>query len=287
MNGLDTPAESDTTISQYINHLRKSKMSRSTIKAYASDLRGFLSHSGLRPESTDVTPLVAVKTSDLESYLHTLVENGSKFATVKRASSALKNFFSFLVSQGVVQDNPAQFLAVRPSIKDLLSSQQILSIFEYLGQRQQSSDHANIVRYRRDELILLMMLFYGVRQYQLSTLRLSAIHNTKESVSLIISTKLSFTLHAFVVKKLRLYLEARKSNSDMIFLDPLTGRPLNHAGIQHLLNELSFALHFKCGPRSLYNTYLHLRQNPDTREQLIAAMLSRVFNHNLASLSHG
>ena len=255
-------------------------MSERTIKAYASDVNGFLHRSAPQSDTAHLSSIVAIQTKDLEDYLHNLARSGSKFASVKRASFALKNFFLFLLNQGLIHSNPAAALAVKPVRGSVLSSDQIVSIFRYLNQRQQSLEDSDVVRYRRDELILLLMVFYGVRKYQLRTLRLSSIHTTKKSVSLIISTLFSLRLHASVLRKLRTYLETRRSSSDTIFLESYIEKPVDKMSIRHALNELSYALHLECSAKILHNTYLHLQQHPEIRESLIKRILSNEFTHN-------
>jgi site-specific recombinase XerD len=277
MGPQETPDAIQVTLTEFMAYLRKKKMSESTITAYASDVNSFLHRSAHQSETTDLSSLVAIQTKDLEDYLQNLAHSGSKFASVKRVSFALKRFFLFLLNQGLVHSNPAVTLAVKPVRGRTFSSDQIISIFQYLNQRQQSSEAADIVRYRRDELILLLMLFYGVRKYLLRTLRLSSIHTTKQSVSLVISTLFSLRLHASVLRKLRIYLEKRRSTSDTIFLESFSEKPVDKISIRHALNELSYALHFDCTPRTLHNTYLHLQQHPQIRESLIKGILSNDF----------
>ncbi len=280
MGPQETPQPIEVTLTEFIGYLRKKKMSDRTIKAYASDVNGFLHRSARQSDSPDLSSIVAIQTKDLEDYLHTLARSGLRFASVKRASFALKNFFLFLLNQGLIHSNPAATLAVTPVRGGILSSDQIVSIFHYLNRRQRSSEDSDVVRYRRDELILLLMIFYGVRKYQLRTLRLSSIHTTKKSVSLIISTLFSLRLHASVLKKLRTYLELRNSSSDTIFLESFSEKPVDKMSIRHALNELSYALHLDCTPNTLHNTYVHLQQHPEMRESLIKRILSNEFIHN-------
>ena len=286
MGSGQIPKRIEVTLTEFIAYLRKKKVSERTIKAYASDVSGFLQRSGVRPDSPDVSSIVAIRTKELEDYLHNLARSGLKFASVKRASFALKNFFLFLLNQGLIDGNPAASLTVRPIRDGILSSEQIVSMFQYLNRRQHSSEDSDVVRYRRDELLLLLMIFYGVRQYQLRTLRLSSIHTTKKSVSLIISTLFSLRLNALVLQKLRTYLEIRKSSSDTIFLEPFGDKPVDNMSIRHALNELSYALHLECTPKTLHNTYVHLQQHPEMRESLIKRILSNGFTHNYGAATN-
>lgn len=280
MGPEETPQPIEVTLTEFIGYLRKKKMSDRTIKAYASDVKGFLHRSARQSDSPDLSSIVAIQTKDLENYLHDLARSGLKFGSVKRATFALKNFFLFLLNQGMIKGNPAAALAVTPIRGGILSSDQIVSIFRYLNRRQLSSEDSDIARYRRDELILLLMIFYGVRKYQLQTLRLSSIDTTSKPVSLIISTLFSLRLHASVLKKLRTYLEVRSSSSDTIFLESFSEKPVDKMSIRHALNELSHALHLDCTPRLLHNTYLHLQRHQEIREPLIRQILSIGSTHN-------
>ena len=261
------------TLADFIAYLRRNKMSERTISAYASDVSGFL-HQASRGTVPELSSIVAIQTKDLEDYLQSLARSGLNFSSVRRASCALKAFFFFLLDQGGIHGNPAATLTVRPLKQAVHSSDQILSIFRYLSRRQTSGDDSDIVRYQRDELILLLTIFYGVPQYQLCTLRLSSIRTTKKSVSLIISTKSTIQLHLAVLRKLRIYLERRKSSSDAVFLESFCEKPIHRITIGNILNEIKSALKIECTPKSLRDTCVHLQQHPEIRESLIRQILT-------------
>lgn len=253
-------------------------MSQRTINAYASDVTGFLQTTGRGP-IPDVSSLVAVQTKDLEDYLQGLARSGLNYASVRRASCALKNFFLFLLDQGVVSGNPAALVTVRPTKQSPHSPDQILSIFSYLARRQYSGEDSDIVRYQRDELILLLMIFYGVPQYRLCELKLSSFEATRKSVSLVFSTKSTIRLHLTMLRKLRNYLERRKTNSEFIFLESFSEEPIHRRTIRHALNELNASLHLNCTPISLRDTCTYLQQHPEIREALIRQVLTHGSMH--------
>jgi len=275
-------SQTEITLAGFIGYLRRNKMSERTINAYASDVSGFLNRAGRGGTSPDINSIVAVQTKDLEDYLQGLSRCGLNFASVRRASCALKNFFLFLLDQGMIHGNPAATLTVRTLKQEVLSAERIHSIFHYLIRRQSSGEDPDIVRYQRDELILLLMIFYGVPQYQLCTLRLSSIQTTKKSVSLVISTKSTIQLHLAVLRKLRIYLERRKSSSDAVFLESFSENPIHRTTIRNTLNELKSALKVECTPKSLRDTYMHLQQHPEIRESLIRQILTTGSTHNYA-----
>jgi site-specific recombinase XerD len=273
MANKGTSSYPETAISGFITYLRRRKMSQRTINAYTSDVNGFLQTTG-RGQIPDVSSLAAVQTKDLEDYLQGLARSGLNYASVRRASCALKNFFLFLLGQGVVSANPAALVTVRPSRQSPHSADQILSIFNHLAKRQSSGEDSDVVRYQRDELILLLMTFYGVPQYRLCELKLSSIEASRKHVSLVFSTKSTIRLHLTVLRKLRNYLERRKSTSEFIFLESFSEEPIHRRTIRQALNELNAALHLNCTPKSLRDTFTYLQQHPEIREALIRQVLT-------------
>jgi integrase len=284
-------------ISLFLQSLKRQKVSGSTLKGYSTDLRGLFDHLRLKPparrsdnevgnpedeggESLDASALEGIQPRDIESYLKALAEKSLKFATIKRNVSAIRRFFSFLIEQGIIADHPAKSLTVRPVANSAFKSEQVLSLFGYLIQRQQTGNELETIRYRRDELILLLMIFYGVRQYQLSSLKLSQLQKTGKDVSLRVNKGFTIKLDGIVLQKLRDYLSIRKSNADTIFLEPLRKKPVDHSSIRAVLTELSYALHIECAPRSLYDTYLRLERNSDERQKLLERILSQTFSQN-------
>lgn len=273
-------------ISLFLQSLKRQKVSESTLKAYSTDLRSFFVHLYLKPESLDVSALEKVQAQDIESYLKTLAGKDLKFATIKRNVAAIRRFFSFLVEQEIITDDPAKSLTVRPVATLAFTSEQVFSLFEYLIRHQQAGNESDIIRYRRDELILLLMIFYGVRQYQLSSLKLSQLQKTGKSVSLTVKKAFTIRLDGVVLEKLRAYLSIRKSNADTIFLEPLRKKPVDHSSMRAILTELSYALRVVCSPRALYDTHLHLQQNPEERQKLLERLGSGSVKRTYGAVSN-
>ena len=256
-------------------------MSERTISAYASDVSGFL-HRSTNGAVPDIASIVTFQTKDLEQYLEGLARSGLTFPSVRRASCALRSFFQFLLDQGMIPTNPAASLTVRKIKSSPLSPEQIVSMFRYLTRRQLAGEEADIIRYQRDELILFLMLFYGVSQHTLCTLRLSAVQSSRKSVSLVMSTGSTVQLHLSLLRKLRDYLERRKSTSEYVFLESFSERPMHRVTIRRTLDELNCALSITCTPTSLHDTFLYLQQHQEIRESLIKQILTSGSTHNYA-----
>ena len=276
----ETSTNIEAIVARFMDYLRKNKMSDHTIRAYASDVNGFLHQYAGRLNSSGLGCIIAMRTNDIENHLYNLARAGSRFASVRRTSCALNNFFTFLVDQGLTKTNPVTALRLTPLRSGILSSDQIVSVFRYLSRRQVSTESADSIRYQRDELILFFMIFYGVRQYQICTLKLSSFQATEKSVSLLVSPSFTFRLHPQLLRKLRAYLEARDSGSDTLFLESLRKKPLNYWDIRHVLNDLGQALQFDCSPKLMHNTYRNLQQHQEVRESLIKRILSNEFTHD-------
>jgi site-specific recombinase XerD len=270
----------------FLQSLKKQKVSGSTLRAYNTDLRGFLEHFQLKPESLEVSDLEGIDPQDIERYLKSLSQKSFRFSTIKRNVAAIRRFFTFLTDQGIITSDPAKFLTVRPVINSALTLEQVLSLFEYLIRNQQAGNESDIIRYRRDEVILLLMILYGVRQYQLGSLKLSQLEKTGKEVMLTVKKGFTIKFDGIVLHKLRDYLSIRKSNADTIFLEPFRKKPVDHSSMRAVLMELSYALRVECSPRSLYDTHLHLQQNPEERQKLLAGLGSGRFERTYGAVSN-
>jgi len=273
-------------ISFFLQSLKRQKVSESTLRGYNADLRGLFEYLQLETEPLDVSALEGIRAQDIESYLKGLAEKSLKFATIKRNAAAIRRFFGFLVDQGIITNDPAKSLTVRPVANSVLTSEQVVSLFEYLARHQQMGNESDLIRYRRDEVILLLMILYGVRQYQLSSLKLSQLQKTGKEVSLTVKKGFTIRLDGIVLQKLRDYLSMRKSNADTIFLEPLRKKPVDHAIMRGILTELSYALSVECSPRSLYDTHVHLQQNPDERRKLLERIGSESLKRTYGAVSN-
>ena len=241
-------------------------MSERTIKAYRHDAQKFI--------EACCQDIVALQPPDIERYIEQLAQSGAKFSTVKRTLSAVREFFCFLVDQGEIEQNPAEKVKITPVPQDVLSSENVVSIFQYVAQHRRSNNSPVSLRYRRDELILLLMVFYGVRQYQIPLLKLSAIERNEELFALRVNERLSVKLSGAMLSKLREYLSLRNSNSDTIFLDPLDGLPIAASAVHSLLRELNYRVAIRCSSSSVYHTFLRLHSDPAERKELLSSVCS-------------
>jgi site-specific recombinase XerD len=96
-------------------YLLSGNVSSVTLKNYLSDLRhfaGWLTTVQKHCTSFDnLEELKAIPPSMVESYCAYLIEAGVPTATVNRRLSTLRKFFSFCISQGWIDQNPAKHMS--------------------------------------------------------------------------------------------------------------------------------------------------------------------------------
>ncbi len=92
----------------FLSHLQQEyRYSENTIAAYRNDLSQFLeyveSHSG-----TKLKEWAAVSEDDIEAYLSYMKHKDQPYAssTIARKVAAIKSFYNYLTTQGIVDDNP-------------------------------------------------------------------------------------------------------------------------------------------------------------------------------------
>jgi len=261
-----SPGRNSELLGQFLQSLVDRKAAQRTIKAYTHDIQKLIEFCG-----KDVTTL---QSREIESYTERLARSGAKYATVKRTLSALREFFSFLIDNGEIVRSPAENVKITALPKNVLSSEDVVTIFQYISQHQRSKSSSVSVRYRREELILMLMVFFGVRQYHIPHLKLSAIGRNEEVFMLRVNDRLSAKLTGDMLSKLREYLSLRTFASDTIFLDPLDGLPIAVSAVHLLLRELNERAGIRCSSLALYHTFLHLLSEPEERRWLLSTICS-------------
>ncbi len=154
-------------VEQYLDHLNFERgLSPRTVDAYRRDLLRFVEfvdREGRRdPES--------VTAADVRTYVFRLSGSGLAPTTVRRAQSALRTYFGFLLEEGVSEQDPTEGLEsprVGRPLPDVLSSEEVLKLLE--APRLDSSV------YWRDKAILEVLYATGVRVSELVGLKLTGL----------------------------------------------------------------------------------------------------------------
>jgi len=270
MTSSDKPPISESgNLTSFVQALERQKIAVRSIEAYATDVRIFLRHLKMNPEDLDARVLTNLQSQDIENYLEHLIDKHVSSSTIRRTLASLRRFFAFLLDKGFITSDPSQSVFIRSGRKSTISSELIISMFHHLVARQDSKSEIETLRYLRDEVILLLMVFHGLRQYQVPTLLLSSIKQPSGILTLTVTADFGIRLEGLILKKLHKYLLMRNSNAEAIFLEPRESEPVSVASISAVLKELSHALQFECTPKRLFDTYLSLQEDQAARQRLL------------------
>lgn len=166
MIGAECNMEQSTD--RYLDHLRVERnLSPRTLSAYATDLKGLREH--LRAQGihapTEVTQV------NVARWLRALTARGLKPASQGRALSAARQFFLFLVREGLLLRDPTADLAGpkrRRPLPMVLSRAEMAQLVE--------TPIGKTPREQRDRAMLELLYGSGLRASELCNLRLEDVH---------------------------------------------------------------------------------------------------------------
>lgn len=160
--------DKNTLINEFITHLAVEKnRSENTLQAYHRDGLRFLDAVGFTGPET----LSALAPTDITSYMKKLRDSGLSAASTARALAAIKGLFRFLVSEGVISENPAEVIGspkLGRSIPGALSLEEV----ERLLAAPNPNDPAGL----RDIAMLETIYATGLRVSELVSLRLKNVN---------------------------------------------------------------------------------------------------------------
>lgn len=156
-------------IHAYENYLTKVKQaSENTVSSYMRDIRQF--EDWLR--ENDISDVLVVSQLHINAYLDYLAEQKKSPATVSRALASLKNFYSYVISAGFLENSPvtAEIHVERESKKlpQILSGKEV----ELLLEQPVCSDAKGY----RDKAMLEVMYATGIRVTELIELNIEDIN---------------------------------------------------------------------------------------------------------------
>ena len=152
-------------IERYLDYLNFERgLSPNTLQAYRRDLSRFVDFALRRGRDTPDT----VKPDDVRAYVLYLSERGLASASVRRAQSALRTYFSFLIEERLLEEDPTEGLRspkVGRTLPTVLASHEIEVLLE-----APSEDSPG---YWRDRAILEVLYATGIRVSELIGLRIA------------------------------------------------------------------------------------------------------------------
>lgn len=150
---------------QYLTDVKKA--SANTLASYMRDVRQLSDYVAAH----DLPGLDSLEDEELAAYIAWLRHNGKSPATVSRCIASLKSFYSLLLSQGVVDHNPAAGLVPEKAVQKLpqiLTSKEV----ELLLEQPECTD----MKGYRDRAMLELLYATGIRVSELISLDVSDVN---------------------------------------------------------------------------------------------------------------
>jgi integrase/recombinase XerD len=165
----------DEGITNFISSLSVEKgFSRNTLDAYKNDLSQFVDFIRKQAAKEDKLQLTweKVDRSSLLDYLVTLRERSYAPATMARKVAAIKSFFNFLVSEGILKKNPTEGISGPKVGKALPRAISVEDVEKLLEQ----PDKVSTPEAKRDKAMLELVYATGMRVSEMVSLNLRDVN---------------------------------------------------------------------------------------------------------------
>jgi len=152
----------------YLQH--EQSASKETIRTYRPSLRRFL--EWVQANGHPIPTIQDITTPLARRYLYSLSEQGLRPRSRLRYWLPLRSLFRMLVEHGALKENPLATIALPkkdPAQRLLVSDEELVRVLEAAG-RQRSTWRA-----ARDQAVLAVLIFTGVRRGELINLRVGDV----------------------------------------------------------------------------------------------------------------
>ncbi|MDD3744838.1 MAG: site-specific tyrosine recombinase XerD [Lentimicrobiaceae bacterium] len=214
-------------------------MPANTVNAYLRDvkkLRDYFQENGRGAEPTKVTR------NHLVEFVGTLSELSLSAATQSRVISGIRSFFDFLVTENLINHNPAELLeqpGKRLQLPEVLTIDEITRLIDCIDLSQPQGE--------RNKAIIELLYGCGLRVSELINLKLSDIRseegfvvvtgkgNKQRAVPL---GKIAERQVNQYITQVRVHQKIKRGSEEIIFLNN-RGQKLSRAMIFHIIKEQS------------------------------------------------
>lgn len=237
--------------------------SSNTIQAYGLDLEKFKAYYDQHP-----LPLDQIDYPYLQGFLAQLSQQGYQASSTARLLSALRQFFHFLLKEGVITQDPMQWVE-GPKLGKHLPKTLTLDQVDALLQAPDVKTDLGM----RDRAILEVLYATGLRVSELANLKLSEVHVALGFLSTIgkgnkerivpLGEEATYWLERYFQEVRPSFQRAGKTDSAAVFLTQ-RGKAFTRQGIWKTLNKyVQIAqIPFKVSPHMLRHSFAtHLLEN--------------------------
>ena len=249
-------------ISAYENYLTKVKQaSNNTITSYMRDIRQFAGWLS----TTEELDTVDATQENISRYMEVLEEEGRSAATQARCVASLRNFYSYLVSSGFLEQSPVTDVKVERKerkLPQILTNREI----ELLLSQPVCIDDKGF----RDKAMLEVLYATGMRVSELIDLNVSDVNLDQGIVKCTTSRKTrSIPLYPAAQKALRVYMDEHRdflltdSDEPALFVN-VNGTRISRQGFWKILKHYQETAHIDkdITPPTLRHSFaVHLLEN--------------------------
>ena len=249
-------------ISAYENYLTKVKQaSNNTITSYMRDIRQFAGWLS----TTEELDTVDATQENISRYMEVLEEEGRSAATQARCVASLRNFYSYLVSSGFLEQSPVTDVKVERKerkLPQILTNREI----ELLLSQPVCIDDKGF----RDKAMLEVLYATGMRVSELIDLNVSDVNLDQGIVKCTTSRKTrSIPLYPAAQKALRVYMDEHRdflltdSDEPALFVN-VNGTRISRQGFWKILKHYQETAHIDkdITPHTLRHSFaVHLLEN--------------------------
>ncbi|MCL4384162.1 tyrosine-type recombinase/integrase [Patescibacteria group bacterium] len=217
----------ESAINLFVKALQKKGKSTNTIVAYKGDLNQLATFLN---QSAGVTDITAVQSAHIEDFKKDLLKNNYTAKSISRKLNSIKNFFNFLKTEGVIENDPSAKVA-HPKYENELPK--ILKPIEYRSLRDACRNDS------RATAIVELMLQAGLRIKEIENLKMENVGESEVTVESYESHPTRIVpLNNSAKTALKKYLDEGRfqTNSKNVFVTK-TGRHLLARNIRSLLNR--------------------------------------------------
>ena len=160
--------KSSVYIDEYTHFLTNERhRSRNTVESYKRDITHYIVYL----EEHDHIDLTAATAQTVTAYLDALRHNGKAASTISRAAASLKSFYTFIMRNGIIKENPTTAIeSPKPEKKlpNILSADEV----ERLLSAPLLDDYKGL----RDKAMLELLYATGIRVSELINLNLNDVN---------------------------------------------------------------------------------------------------------------
>ncbi len=243
----------------YLTNVKKS--SANTLASYMRDVRQLSQYLTAHEEPT----LIKAGESEIAEYIAWLRRSGKSAATVSRCIASLKCLYTFLVTEGLVSENPAKSLVPEKATQKLpqiLTSKEV----ELLLEQPECTD----MKGYRDRAMLELLYVTGIRVSELITLEISDLNLSAGVIRCVSKNKERvIPLYPAAVRALSEYVEfirpqmIASADEQSLFVN-VSGERMSRQGFWKIIKSYQTKAHIEktITPHTLRHSFAaHLLEN--------------------------